>query len=42
MFGVKNNEDLCHTGHEPYQVTFSSDYFQQLYDWAVVLIERLV
>lgn len=27
-------------GHKPYQVTFSSDYFQQLYDWAVELIKR--
>uniref|UniRef100_A0A7S3J4C7 glutamine--tRNA ligase n=2 Tax=Euplotes harpa TaxID=151035 RepID=A0A7S3J4C7_9SPIT len=27
-------------GYEPYQVTFSSDYFQQLYDYAVELIKK--
>lgn len=27
-------------GYEPYQVTFSSDYFTQLYDYAVELIKR--
>ncbi len=27
-------------GHKPYAVKFSSDYFQQLYDWAVKLIKR--
>jgi len=27
-------------GYTPYQVTHSSDYFQQLYDWALDLIEK--
>jgi len=27
-------------GYKPDRVTHSSDYFQQLYDWAVVLIEK--
>ena len=27
-------------GYTPYQVTHSSDNFQQLYEWAVVLIQR--
>lgn len=30
---------LC-AGHKPYKVTFSSDYFPQLYAWAVELIKR--
>ena len=31
-----------HAGHEPYKVTFSSDNFDQLYEWAVQLIKRYV
>lgn len=27
-------------GYKPYQITHSSDNFQQLYDWAVVLIKK--
>jgi len=27
-------------GYKPYKVTHSSDYFQELYDWAVELIKR--
>jgi glutaminyl-tRNA synthetase len=27
-------------GYEPYKITYSSDYFQELYDLAVKLIER--
>ena len=27
-------------GHKPYKITFSSDYFGQLYSWAVELIKR--
>ncbi|KAL1691717.1 tRNA synthetases class I, catalytic domain-containing protein, partial [Schizophyllum commune] len=27
-------------GYEPWKITYSSDYFQQLYDWAVELIRR--
>ena len=29
-----------HTGHNPWKVTHSSDYFQELYDFAVDLIKR--
>ena len=28
-----------HIGHEPYKVTFSSEYFDQLYEWAIQLIK---
>lgn len=31
---------FCPKGHEPYKITFSSDYFDQLYAWAVQLIKR--
>ena len=31
---------LVVAGHKPYKVTFSSDNFQQLYDWAVKLIKK--
>lgn len=27
-------------GHSPIQVTYSSDYFPQLYEWAVQLIKE--
>lgn len=27
-------------GYKPYKITHSSDYFQQLYEWAVVLIKK--
>lgn len=27
-------------GYKPYQVTHSSDYFDQLYEWAIVLIKK--
>lgn len=27
-------------GYKPYRVTHSSDYFDQLYEWAVVLIKK--
>lgn len=27
-------------GYKPYEITHSSDYFQQLYEWAVVLIKK--
>lgn len=27
-------------GHKPYEVRFSSDNFQQLYEWAIKLIKR--
>ena len=27
-------------GHKPYKINFSSDYFGQLYEWAVELIKR--
>ncbi|XP_055530589.1 probable glutamine--tRNA ligase [Wyeomyia smithii] len=27
-------------GYQPYKITHSSDYFQQLYEWAVVLIKK--
>ena len=31
---------LHHSGHRPYKVTFASDYFPQLYQYAVELIRR--
>ena len=31
---------LFETGHKPYKVTFASDYFSQLYHYAVELIKR--
>ena len=34
------HDSLFHVGHKPYKITFSSDYFGQLYDWAVELIKR--
>uniref|UniRef100_A0A1A9VDE2 Glutamyl/glutaminyl-tRNA synthetase class Ib catalytic domain-containing protein n=1 Tax=Glossina austeni TaxID=7395 RepID=A0A1A9VDE2_GLOAU len=27
-------------GYKPYKITHSSDYFQQLYEWAVILIHK--
>ncbi|CAG9536577.1 unnamed protein product [Cercopithifilaria johnstoni] len=27
-------------GYKPYKITYSSDYFDQLYEWAVVLIKK--
>ncbi|XP_037956511.1 probable glutamine--tRNA ligase isoform X2 [Teleopsis dalmanni] len=27
-------------GYKPYKITHSSDYFQQLYEWAVILIQK--
>uniref|UniRef100_A0A1A9VDE0 Glutamyl/glutaminyl-tRNA synthetase class Ib catalytic domain-containing protein n=1 Tax=Glossina austeni TaxID=7395 RepID=A0A1A9VDE0_GLOAU len=27
-------------GYKPYKITHSSDYFQQLYEWAVILIRK--
>lgn len=27
-------------GYKPAKITHSSDYFQQLYEWAIVLIEK--
>eukprot|EP01099_Mayorella_cantabrigiensis_P002286 TRINITY_DN2008_c0_g4_i1.p1 TRINITY_DN2008_c0_g4~~TRINITY_DN2008_c0_g4_i1.p1 ORF type:complete len:700 (-),score=166.98 TRINITY_DN2008_c0_g4_i1:163-2262(-) len=33
-------EDAQWMGHTPYRVTHSSDYFQQLYDYAVQLIKK--
>ena len=31
---------FCIPGYKPYKVTHSSDYFQQLYDLAVLLIKK--
>lgn len=28
------------TGYKPYKTTHSSDYFQQLYEWAVLLVKK--
>jgi glutaminyl-tRNA synthetase len=30
---------IC-SGYEPYKITHSSDYFDQLYEWAVILIKK--
>lgn len=30
----------CPPGYTPYKVTYASDYFDQLYAWAVELIRR--
>ncbi|MDR2457147.1 MAG: glutamine--tRNA ligase, partial [Clostridiales Family XIII bacterium] len=38
---VKSIEhDLKWLGYEPYKICFASDYFQQFYDFALVLIEK--
>ena len=42
-FCLHNIRTVCmcsHIGHTPYKVNFSSDYFDQLYEWAVELIKR--
>lgn len=31
---------ICHAGYKPWKITHASDNFQQLYDWAVVLVEK--
>lgn len=31
---------MVFTGYTPYQITHSSDYFDQLYEWAVELITK--
>lgn len=36
--GIKNMVEWL--GYQPYAITHSSDNFQQLYDWAVVLIKK--
>lgn len=28
------------TGYKPYKITHSSDYFMQLYEWAVLLVKK--
>ena len=33
-------EDVKWLGHEPYKVTYTSDYFDQLYDYAVLMIKK--
>ena len=33
-------DDLAWLGYEPAEVLYASDYFGQLYDWAVLLIEK--
>lgn len=30
----------CYAGYKPYKITHSSDYFDQLYRWAVELIKK--
>ena len=30
----------CFTGYKPFKITHSSDYFDQLYEWAVKLIKN--
>ncbi|VDN26261.1 unnamed protein product, partial [Gongylonema pulchrum] len=38
---VKNIEEMVKwLGYSPYKITHSSDYFDQLYEWAVVLIKK--
>lgn len=38
FIGIKDMVEWL--GYEPYQITHSSDYFQQLYEWAVLLIKK--
>lgn len=38
FIGIKDMVEWL--GYEPYQVTHSSDYFLQLYDWAILLIKK--
>lgn len=42
MFGValSTSEYKLFPGYSPYKITYSSDYFDQLYEWAVVLIKK--
>ena len=32
----------CSLGHKPYKITYASDYFPELYDFAVDLIKRFL
>eukprot|EP00735_Rhodelphis_limneticus_P003131 TRINITY_DN1440_c0_g1::TRINITY_DN1440_c0_g1_i1::g.27099::m.27099 TRINITY_DN1440_c0_g1::TRINITY_DN1440_c0_g1_i1::g.27099 ORF type:complete len:656 (-),score=281.09,sp/P52780/SYQ_LUPLU/55.10/0.0,tRNA-synt_1c/PF00749.16/4.2e-108,tRNA-synt_1c/PF00749.16/1.5e+04,tRNA-synt_1c_C/PF03950.13/1e-43,tRNA-synt_1e/PF01406.14/0.1 TRINITY_DN1440_c0_g1_i1:97-1947(-) len=34
------HEDMQWLGHKPWKTTYSSDYFPQLYDYAIVLIKK--
>lgn len=36
--GIRNMVEWL--GYKPYKITHSSDYFQQLYEWAIVLIQK--
>lgn len=38
FIGIKDMVEWL--GYKPYQITHSSDYFQQLYEWAVLLIKN--
>ncbi|XP_065093851.1 probable glutamine--tRNA ligase isoform X2 [Ochlerotatus camptorhynchus] len=38
FIGIKDMVEWL--GYKPYQITHSSDYFQQLYEWAVLLIKK--
>lgn len=38
FIGIKDMVEWL--GYKPYQITHSSDYFQQLYEWAVMLIQK--
>ena len=38
FIGIKDMVEWL--GYQPYKITHSSDYFQELYDYAVELIER--
>lgn len=40
QFFVSIKEMVEWLGYKPYKVTHSSDYFDQLYDWAVLLIKK--
>lgn len=35
-----NSNCVFFLGYKPYKITYSSDYFDQLYEWAVILIKK--
>lgn len=37
---LKSSYFIYITGYKPYKITHSSDYFDQLYEWAVQLIKK--
>lgn len=42
MYCIYNcdHQSMYSLGHKPYKITYASDYFPQLYEYAVELIKR--